>query len=586
LVASLLIKHGADINNNENKEHETPLHDAASNGHLHAVKLLVNSGASLQIKSAVGETVLESLQVLIRGEEASTMEPPSGFLDKRKQVEAFISPLIKKQKSKKIKIKTSKENLCKEIISKVNTSENNHKSEAFILSQMEAEDFLFIDENEEVASKNKEKTNVEPRLEQNDVITIIDSPSKNEKTNKVEPRSEQKVSIDDSQSFSNDTPFQYEIDACIEKLVDESSIKRKTILKGGSLKLNNSKGNDHKSEGPSNADFKEMYQNSATITSKEPKVVSHLSKENNSNNNSYVKSEDNISYWNDTADHKVNHNQLLEAVNSGENSESITPNVGKNVYSITHTAGRNGFISIHIESNICTTDSKTITARSAILPVKPTTNEYSMFSNGIISNSLIKSDDKVVSNKFNHRSISNTDSVLQISIHEGDQFLLIPLHNKNEMSNAGWLVDKNKTCIELVRRKVGSPLSPLRPEHNKMIQLNKKFDIFEQKHQATGNDKAGPSKSNKLQGERSTVPKISPLTKTSKTATPKKTISTPKVKQTTKSNQLKASYQQPMKRGSVKKKKQIEDQNQRKIDKWFMKSEQKEDKLTTSTDMA
>jgi len=41
-----------------------------------------------------------------------------------------------------------------------------------------------------------------------------------------------------------------------------------------------------------------------------------------------------------------------------------------------------------------------------------------------------------------------------------------------------------------------------------------------------------------------------------------------------------------MKRGSVKKKKQIEDQNQRKIDKWFMKSEQKEDKLTTSTDMA
>jgi len=477
VVASLLIEHGADINNNENDEHITPLHYAASQGHMYVVKLLIDNGASLNIISANGETVLESLQELIRLEEAWIGEP-SGFLEARKQVEAFI------------------------------------------LSLLETE------VNEQITTSNKENTNVEPYLEKNDVIIIIDSPSKIEKdsdvsTNNVELRPEKKISTSiDSQSFSNDTPFQYDIDACVEKLVNESSLKGKTIAKESLLKVNTSKENNHYSEGLANADFIEMYHNSTISTSKNSKIVSLRNEKisDNNNNNINDKSDTIISCLNDTAVHKADH---IEAVTLSDNSDRSTHNAGENGERSTHNASENsersahnaGYISTNIDCNDRPTNSKFNTISSANLQKnkedKTETNGYSMFSNDITNNSLIKSDDEVVSNKLNHRTISNTDSVLQINIHEHDQFLLIPFHNKNEMSTAGWLIDKNKTCIELVRRKVGSPLSPLRPEHNKVIQLNKEFDIFEQKQSCT-NDENGPLKSNLQQGETSTVPNLSP----------------------------------------------------------------------------
>jgi len=216
----------------------------------------------------------------------------------------------------------------------------------------------------------------------------------------------------------------------------------------------------------------------------------------------------------------------------------------------------------------------------------------------IINDSAICCDE--TPDKLNHNKHSKSDSVLQINIREGDQFLLIPFQNNNEMSTAGWLIDKNKTCIELVRRKVGSPLSPLRPEHSKVIQLNKKFDIFEQKHQSVNanDDEAGPSKSNSEQSEASTIPKISSPMKTLKTSI--KTCATPEVKKTPKSSKRRKRstnststefqhdeiYQTPTKRGSSKKKKQIEDPNQKKIDKLFKRKKEKdENEPTTSSDM-
>jgi len=570
VVASLLITHGADINNNENDEHITPLHDAASNGHLYIVKLLVNNKASLHIKSANGETALESLQELIRGEELSNKKP-TGFLEARKRVEAFI------------------------------------------LSKMETED------NEQITTSEKEQTNVEPYVEQNDVIIILDSPSKNETdpillTNNVESRPEKKISFSiDSQSFSNDTPYQSDIDDHIEKLVNESSLKGKTIAKEESLlKVNTPKENNHNSEGLSNTDI-EMFHNSAVTTSKESKVSTLANKKinNNRKNNSYDKNDVNICNWNYSKDTKVGSSQHLEAVISDENAYSSVYNNNKN--DVIVLSNKN----ITSHSKIDTASTSTNLHKS-IQDKTATNGTNSMFSKDILNNTLLKSDDELVPNKLNHNEHSNTDSVLRINIHEQDQFMLIPFHNKNEMSPAGWLIDKNKTCIELVRRKVGSPLSPLRPEHNKVIQLNKKFDIFEQKHQpvttnqsVTANDEAGPSKSNSQQDfmsmmevlqkrsdspslseassiiksrKTSTVPNLSPPRKTSKTTTPKITLSTPLAKKSIKNS----FYQQPTKRGSVKsikKKKQIEDQNQRRIDNWFMKSEPKEAKSTTSTDI-
>jgi len=348
-----------------------------------------------------------------------------------------------------------------------------------------------------------------------------------------------------------------------------------------------------------------MHHSSATSTSKESKVVSLRNKGiSDNNNNINDKSDTIVCYWNDTPCHKADHREAVTLAynnkssthNAGENGERSTQNATKNGEKSTHNASENSYISTHINSNDRPTN------RSANLQKdKTVTNGYSMFSNDSFNNSLLKFDDELVSNKLNHKTISNTDSVLQINIHEHDQFLLIPLHNNNEMLNTGWLIDKNKTCIELVRKKNGSPLSPLRPDQ--MIQLHKKFDVFEQKQSCTIHE-SNLLKSNLQQDfmsltevlqkqsdsqsvseapsiikskETSTVPNLSPPRKTSKTTTPNIPLSTPKVKKTTKNS----IYQQPTKSGSVKN----EDQRQRRIDNWFMESELKEAKSTTSTDI-
>jgi ankyrin repeat protein len=52
-----LVDHGADVNA-KNENGETPLHYAASNGHLPIVQYLVQHGANMNIGTWKGETPL------------------------------------------------------------------------------------------------------------------------------------------------------------------------------------------------------------------------------------------------------------------------------------------------------------------------------------------------------------------------------------------------------------------------------------------------------------------------------------------------------------------------------------------------
>lgn len=53
-----LVQSGANVNA-KGLDNDTPLHDAASNGHLKLIKLLVERGADIHAKNAKGKTPLD-----------------------------------------------------------------------------------------------------------------------------------------------------------------------------------------------------------------------------------------------------------------------------------------------------------------------------------------------------------------------------------------------------------------------------------------------------------------------------------------------------------------------------------------------
>lgn len=57
-MAARLVKAGASVNA-KGLDNETPLHDAAINGHYKLVKLLVEHGADIYAKNSKGKTPLD-----------------------------------------------------------------------------------------------------------------------------------------------------------------------------------------------------------------------------------------------------------------------------------------------------------------------------------------------------------------------------------------------------------------------------------------------------------------------------------------------------------------------------------------------
>jgi len=634
VVASLLIKHGADINNTENDEHITPLHDAASNGHFNVVKLLINNKASIDIKSEKGETALESLQVLIRCEKASNKKP-TGFLEARKRVEAFILSQLQTEANEQVAIKNQKNDVDIELGPKPNnTPDGNNTTTNAPISFLSPEKSKSPKQH---ISDDMKSILTEPSVSKDEQYIQIAGKG-NDGTVKSSKVKESSSEIDNQHTIRNkkrsyrsstrsksisptfvDCPSQAtslisnhlttesinENNPVTENsnetesfhLLDEDvfppikSKAKSTEDKTFSKVLNKDNNNNYKTTS-SDEDFTIISSNSA----KNSKPVDKC----DNNNAIFSKSDDNVENCNDVTGTKADHSKHSKAAVLGDNGHSITHNADENDVITSDSDSDIIFLEDDLANreDISKNDrTKSDKVMTNICPGKVLCKgSQDVTKDNIMNGSAICSNQ--TAGELNHNE--HSDSVLQINIREGDQFLLIPFQNNNEMSTAGWLIDKNKTCIELVRRKVGSPLSPLRPEHNKVIQLNKKFDIFEQKHQSVNanDDEAGPSKSNIQKGEASTVPKISSPIKTLKTSI--KTCATPEVKKTPKSSkrrkrstnstttefQLDEICQTPTKRGSAKKKKQVEDPNQKKIDKWFKrKKEKEENEPTTSSDM-
>lgn len=57
-MALRLVQSGANVNA-KGLDNDTPLHDAASNGHLKLIKLLVERGADIHAKNSKGKTPLD-----------------------------------------------------------------------------------------------------------------------------------------------------------------------------------------------------------------------------------------------------------------------------------------------------------------------------------------------------------------------------------------------------------------------------------------------------------------------------------------------------------------------------------------------
>jgi ankyrin repeat protein len=58
-VVELLLEHGANINAVDSESASTPLHYAASFGHLDVVKMLVARGADINLKTNQGFTAMQ-----------------------------------------------------------------------------------------------------------------------------------------------------------------------------------------------------------------------------------------------------------------------------------------------------------------------------------------------------------------------------------------------------------------------------------------------------------------------------------------------------------------------------------------------
>ena len=63
-IVSLLIKHGANINNNKNPKILPPLIQASSFGQLEIISLLLKHGANVNIKASNGSTALHFASLL------------------------------------------------------------------------------------------------------------------------------------------------------------------------------------------------------------------------------------------------------------------------------------------------------------------------------------------------------------------------------------------------------------------------------------------------------------------------------------------------------------------------------------------